>query len=174
MQWVIKISVIVVGLAGTGLTFLDNSVLVFWMVGVDMSYTIMFPQLVCVLFFDLSNSYGAMSGFILGIVLRFMSGEPLVSLEAVIKFPGGRIDDAGNFVQYFPYRTFIMVLSVLTILGVSYVTSLLFSKGVVPLRFDLFKIKEHEKALQRPQEKCYKEGQKVPSVSKQLLETTSC
>lgn len=174
MQWVIRISVIVVGLTGTALTFLDNSVLVFWMVGVDMSYTIMFPQIVCVLFFNPSNGYGAMTGFIYGIMLRFMSGEPLVSLKPVIHFPGGRYDAKGNFVQYFPYRSFIMVTSVLTIMGVSYFTSLLFSKGVVPERFDLFKIKEHAKALVRPNEKCYKEGEKVPSVSKQLLETTNC
>lgn len=174
MQWVIRISVIVVGLAGTALTFLDNSVLVFWMVGVDMSYTIMFPQLVCVLFFKKSNGYGAITGFLLGIMLRFMSGEPLVHLRPVIEFPGGRIDHDGNFVQYFPYRTFIMVMSVLTILFVSHVTSLLFSKGVIPDRFDLFKIKEHAKTLVRPEKKGYKEGQKVSSVSRQLLQTTSC
>ncbi|XP_041914239.1 high affinity choline transporter 1-like [Alosa sapidissima] len=174
MQWVIKISVIVVGLAGTGLTFLDNSVLVFWMVGVDMSYTIMFPQLVCVLFFNRSNGYGAISGFMLGIVLRFMSGEPLVNLKPVIKFPGGRFDDKNNFVQCFPFRTFIMVSSVLTIIILSYVTSYIFSKGLVPDRYDLFKIKERAKALVRPEKKGYKEGEKVPSVSKQLLETTSC
>ncbi|XP_062380346.1 high affinity choline transporter 1-like [Sardina pilchardus] len=177
MQWVIKISVIVVGLAGTGLTFLDNSVLVFWMVGVDMSYTIMFPQLVCVLFFNRANGYGAITGFILGIVLRFMSGEPLVNLKPVIKFPGGRYDDKNQFVQYFPYRTFIMVSSVLTIIIVSCLTGLIFSKGLVPDRYDLFKIKERAKALVRPEEKGYKEGEKVSNVSnvsKQLLETTSC
>ncbi|XP_030643582.1 high affinity choline transporter 1-like [Chanos chanos] len=175
MQWVIRISVVVVGLAGTALTFLDNSVLVFWMVGVDMSYTIMFPQLVCVLFFKLSNGYGATTGFLMGMLLRCLSGEPLIKMQPVIYFPGYRLDEeSGMYVQYFPYRSFIMVSTILTILAVSYLTSLMFSKGVLPEKWDLFKIKEQANAFVHPEEKGYKEGQKVPSVARQLLDTTCC
>uniref|UniRef100_A0A8C5HNP9 High affinity choline transporter 1-like n=1 Tax=Gouania willdenowi TaxID=441366 RepID=A0A8C5HNP9_GOUWI len=144
MQWVIRISVVVVGLAGTGLTFLDSSVLVFWLVGVDMSYTIMFPQLVCILFFKVSNGYGATVGFLMGIVLRLMSGEPLIGLPPIIKFPGCRLDAEGKMTQYFPFRTAIMVISLLSILLFSWLMSVVFKKGVLSEKWDIFKIKRLE------------------------------
>lgn len=140
MQWVIRISVVAVGLAGTGLTFLDSSVLVFWLVGVDMSYTIMFPQLVCILFFKVSNSYGAAVGLIMGIVLRVLSGEPLLGLPPVIRFPGCRLDEEGKMTQYFPFRTAIMLSSMLFILLFSWLTSWIFNKGLLPERWDVFKV----------------------------------
>lgn len=141
MQWVIRISVVAVGLAGTGLTFLDSSVLVFWLVGVDMSYTIMFPQLVCILFFKASNSYGAAVGLMMGIVLRVLSGEPLLGLPPVIQYPGCRPDKEGKMTQYFPFRTAIMVASMLSILLVSWLMSLAFNKGLLPGSWDVFKLK---------------------------------
>uniref|UniRef100_H3CG74 High affinity choline transporter 1-like n=1 Tax=Tetraodon nigroviridis TaxID=99883 RepID=H3CG74_TETNG len=137
MQWVIRISVVAVGLAGTGLTFLDSSVLVFWLVGVDMSYTIMFPQLVCILFFKVSNSYGAAVGLMMGIVLRVLSGEPLLGLPPVLHFPGCRLDEEGKMTQYFPFRTAIMLSSMLSILLFSWLTSLVFNKGLLPQRWDV-------------------------------------
>ncbi|KAJ8337325.1 hypothetical protein SKAU_G00385450 [Synaphobranchus kaupii] len=51
LQWVIKISVTVAGLVGMGLAFLGNNVLAFWVVGTDVMYSMVLPQLVCVLFF---------------------------------------------------------------------------------------------------------------------------
>lgn len=147
MQWVIRISVVAVGLAGTGLTFLDSSVLVFWLVGVDMSYTIMFPQLVCILFSKVSNSYGAAVGLIMGIVLRVLSGEPLLGLAPVIQFPGCRLDKEGKITQYFPFRTTIMVASMLSIWLFSWLTSIIFNKGLLPDRWDVFKIKRSPASL---------------------------
>ncbi|KAK9540298.1 hypothetical protein VZT92_002759 [Zoarces viviparus] len=175
MQWVIRISVVVVGLIGTALTFLDNSVLVFWLVGVDMSYTIMFPQLVCVLFCKVSNGYGATLGYLMGIILRLLSGEPLIGLPPAIQFPGCRMDDEGKLTQYFPFRTTIMVTSLLTILLVSWLTSIIFNKGLLPERWDVFKIKRKEKPTTRAvaNEKT-NSGSEEASVAKQLLETTSC
>ncbi|KAM6941041.1 high affinity choline transporter 1-like isoform 1-T3 [Lycodopsis pacificus] len=175
MQWVIRISVVVVGLIGTALTFLDSSVLVFWLVGVDMSYTIMFPQLVCVLFFKVSNGYGATLGYLMGIILRLLSGEPLIGLPPAIQFPGCRMDDEGKLTQYFPFRTTIMVTSLLSILLVSWLTSIIFNKGLLPERCDVFKIKRKEKPTARAvvDEKT-NSGSEEASAAKQLLETTSC
>ncbi|KAL1023871.1 hypothetical protein UPYG_G00048240 [Umbra pygmaea] len=144
MQWVIRISVVVCGLAGTGLTFLDNSVLVFWLVGVDMSYTIMFPQLVCVLFFKVSNGYGSSVGFIMGLVLRVLSGEPLINLPPVIHFPGFRMDAEGVMTQYFPFRTTIMLCTLGSILLTSYVAALVFNAGLLSENLDVFRIKQSQ------------------------------
>ncbi|CAJ1053282.1 high affinity choline transporter 1-like [Xyrichtys novacula] len=175
MQWVIRISVVVVGLAGTALTFLDSSVLVFWLVGVDMSYTIMFPQLVCILFFKVSNGYGASVGYLMGIIMRVLSGEPLIGLPPAIKFPGCRPDEEGRMTQFFPFRTAIMLISLASILIVSWLASIIFNKGLLPESWDVFKIKRKQKPTESaPVHKRTLNEQEDPSVAKQLLDTTSC
>lgn len=170
MQWVIRISVVGVGLAGTALTFLDSSVLVFWLVGVDMSYTIMFPQLVCTLFFKFSNSYGAIMGFMMGITMRVLSGEPLIGLPPIIRFPGCRLDREGKMTQFFPFRTTIMILSLLSILLFSWLMSLVFDKGLLSERWDVLKIKRRQALKSRTTKREDTDG----STAKQLLDTTSC
>ncbi|XP_071264336.1 high affinity choline transporter 1-like [Salvelinus alpinus] len=178
MQWVIRTSVVVCGLAGTALTFLDNSVLVFWLVGVDMSYTIMFPQLVCVLFFKVSNGYGASVGYLLALVLRILSGEPLINLPPVIHFPGFRMDAEGVMTQYFPFRTTIMLTSLCSILITSCVTSVIFNKGLLSERWDVFQIKRSQakvtaltKLKKEESKKDYAKA-KEAVVNKQLLDTS--
>lgn len=181
MQWVIRISVVVVGLAGTALTFLDSSVLVFWLVGVDMSYTIMFPQLVCVLFFKTSNGYGATVGLLTGIILRVLSGEPLIGLQPAIKFPGCRLDAEGKMTQFFPFRTAIMFISMATIVLFSWLTSIIFKKGLLPERWDTFNIKRGSQpaamsaAEPARAERRLKTGRVMDeAAARQLLSTTSC
>ncbi|XP_037620313.1 high affinity choline transporter 1-like isoform X1 [Sebastes umbrosus] len=171
MQWVIRISVVVVGLAGTALTFLDSSVLVFWLVGVDMSYTIMFPQLVCVLFFKVSNGYGAAVGYLIGIIMRILSGEPLIGLPPAIQFPGCRLDKEGTLTQYFPFRTAIMLISLVSILLFSWLASIIFNKGLLSERWDVFNIKRKQK----PTSRAVADKKTDPSnrEAKQLLDTTT-
>ncbi|CAN9510800.1 unnamed protein product [Ophioblennius macclurei] len=178
MQWVIRISVVAVGVAGTALTFLDSSVLVFWLVGVDMSYTIMFPQLVCILFFKVSNGYGATVGFLMGVVMRIMSGEPLIGLPPAIRFPGCRLDAEGRMTQYFPFRTAIMVMSLLSILLFSWLTAVVFNKGLLSDKYDVFKIRRRQKPS--PSDDAASTAANVVqgdsgdvSPAKQLLDTTS-
>lgn len=175
MQWVIRISVVAVGLAGTSLTFLDSSVLVFWLVGVDMSYTIMFPQLVCILFFKVSNGYGATVGYVMGIVMRILSGEPLIGLPPAIRFPGCRLDAKGRMTQYFPFRTSIMLISLASILLFSRLTSFIFNKGLISEKWDVFKIKRRQKPQATTTDRrtnC--DDKDGAEASKQLLTTTSC
>ncbi|KAJ8337333.1 hypothetical protein SKAU_G00385530 [Synaphobranchus kaupii] len=136
LQWVIKISVTVVGLVGMGLAFLGNNALTFWMLGTDVMYCVMLPQLVCVLFFPVSNIYGAVGGYIAAVVLRLLSGEPLLHLPPAIHFPGCRLID-GVYVQHFPCRSLAMLFSLCAIVLISYVTSLLFEKGLLPKRWDV-------------------------------------
>ncbi|KAM6940058.1 high affinity choline transporter 1-like [Xenentodon cancila] len=174
MQWVIRISVVVVGVAGTALTFLDSSVLVFWIVGVDMSYTIMFPQLVCVLFFKVSNGYGAIVGYITGMLMRVLSGEPLIGLLPAIKFPGCRLDDEGKLTQFFPFRTVIMLMSLLTILLFSWLTSIIFNKGLLSEKWDVFDVKRKHKPAAAAENVKVSPTSEDACASKQLLETTSC
>ncbi|KAJ3583777.1 hypothetical protein NHX12_015599 [Muraenolepis orangiensis] len=101
MQWVIQAVVVVMGVAGTALTSFRKGTLVIWYIGVALTYVFMFPQLICVLFFDVANAYGSAAGFLLSLLLRLLCGWPNLGMPAILHLPGGDYKD-GVFVQRFP------------------------------------------------------------------------
>ncbi|XP_028324750.1 high affinity choline transporter 1-like [Gouania willdenowi] len=108
LQWVIRLSIIIFGLVGTSMTHFEGGILVFWIVGSDLSFTIILPQMLCVLFTRVSNAYGAVAGYVVAVVMRLLCGEPLFGLPAVLTFPG-----------MVPVKTVCMVVGLLSILTVS-------------------------------------------------------
>ncbi|XP_040894295.1 high-affinity choline transporter 1-like isoform X2 [Toxotes jaculatrix] len=144
LHWVIRVSVLLVGLAGTGLAFGDDSVFALWLVNGDLLYCVILPQLICVLHWHYANTYGAISGYVVGLLLRGLSGEPLLGIPPVILYPGWREED-GVITQYFPYRTLAMLSSVISITTVSWLVELGFCHQLIPQSWDFLGVFEEKK-----------------------------
>ncbi|CAJ1087406.1 high-affinity choline transporter 1-like [Xyrichtys novacula] len=140
LQWVIRSSIVLVGIVGTSLTYLDSSILAFWILSSDLTYTIMLPQLICILFIRVSNPYGAVIGYIIAFVLRVLCGEPLFNLPPILHFPGCTLED-GVYIQRSPFKTICMLVSLVSIVGFSFLASILFEKEILSERWDVFKVK---------------------------------
>lgn len=140
MQWVIRISVVVVGVLGTAVTFYTNSTLLLWILGADISYTLIFPHLVTVLFFKVTNGYGAFLGYVTGLLVRILLGENTIGLPVVLQLPGCTLQD-GIYVQKAPVRTFSMLSTFVSILFFSWLSSLMFNGGLLPEKWDTFRVK---------------------------------
>lgn len=134
---------LLVGLAGTGLAFGDESVFSLWLLSGDLLYCIIFPQLICVLHISCSNSYGAISGYGVGLLLRVMSGEQVLGIPPLLLYPGWKEED-GVITQYFPYRTLAMLCSVICIVVVSKLVELVFCRQLIPQSWDLLGVFEEK------------------------------
>ncbi|KAK5602173.1 hypothetical protein CRENBAI_015892 [Crenichthys baileyi] len=126
LQWIICISVLLGGLAGTGLAFGDDSVAALWILSGDL-YCIIFSQLVCVLHFQGANTYGAICGVVVGLLLRGLSGEPVLGIPPLLLYPGCR-EENDQIRQCFPYRTVAVLSSLISIIAVSWLLDLIFHR----------------------------------------------
>ena len=147
----IRVSVLITGVAGTGLAFGNDSVLAFWVVSGDLIYCIIFPQLVCVLHIPFANTYGAVIGYVLSFLLRGLSGEPGLGIPPVILFPGWR-EENGVIRQYFPFRTLTMLSSIITITTVSRLVNLIFCRQLIPRSWDFLRAFEEKKHTEEEEE----------------------
>ncbi|XP_018519915.1 high affinity choline transporter 1 [Lates calcarifer] len=144
LQWVIRVSLLLVGLAGTGLAFGGDSVFAFWLVSGDLLYCLIFPQLVCVLHLRCANTYGAISGYVAGLLLRLVSGEPSLGIPPLLLYPGWK-EENGVITQYFPHRTVSMLSSAICVITVSWLVDLGFCHQLIPHSWDLLGVFEERK-----------------------------
>lgn len=107
----------IIGVTATVLALKIKSVYQLWFFCSDFVYCILFPQLVCALFFKRANWYGSLAGLIVSFSLRVGGGEPLLNIPITLPYP--MIKDG---VVLFPYKTLAMLMGMLTIMVVSSLT----------------------------------------------------
>uniref|UniRef100_A0A8C5R1V2 High affinity choline transporter 1 n=1 Tax=Leptobrachium leishanense TaxID=445787 RepID=A0A8C5R1V2_9ANUR len=133
---VMRLSMVLLGSAGMGLAFLSSSIYDLWFLSGELVYALLFPQLCCALFISGTNTYGSAAGFFVGFVLRLLGGEPSLKIPPVLRYPGCTLVD-GIYVQLFPFKTFTMLVSLSTIVLVSYLSQVLFMKKMLPIQWDV-------------------------------------
>ncbi|CAK8686524.1 unnamed protein product [Clavelina lepadiformis] len=126
LTWVMRITLFFVGALSTTFALAVGSVYKLWYLASDIVYVVIFPQLVCVLYFDV-NTYGSFLAYLLAIILRLGGGEPVFNLEPFIHYPGG---------TNFPFKTFSMLMSLVTLIAVSYAVKFLFVNGILAKKYD--------------------------------------
>lgn len=133
LLWCMRITMIVVGIAATILGLTIKSVYALWFLCSDFVFVILFPQLFCVIYFSKCNTYGSLLGYIIGLFFRVAGGDATLKIPVLIKYPF--YDNE----QLFPFRTFAMSASFITILVVSYSLDYLFKSGRIKPEWDIFR-----------------------------------
>lgn len=82
------------------------------------------------------NTYGSLAAYLVAFFVRLSGGEPLLGLPAAIQYPGY---DVENLRQLFPFRTMAMLLSLITLIGVSWWTKWVFETGRLAPGYDYFR-----------------------------------
>lgn len=160
---------VIAGLTGTSFTIFKTSTVLLWFFAAEVAYVILFPQLVCVLFFKRSNGYGAIMGMLVGFMIRLLCGMASLGLPAVIRFPGCTSED-GEFVQNAPVKTISMLSAVTATMLFSSLTSVLFNKDLLPEAFDVFRVKETQ--LKENENACLNDANQT-EASQQVI-SSSC
>lgn len=140
LLWIQRLAILVLGVVATVIALYIPNIYNLFILAADIVFVIVLPQLTCALFVQFSNAYGAVCGFIVGVVLRVGAGEYFIHLDHFIKYPFFH-DELG---QIFPYRTFAMLMSFVCIILISVVTNFLLQKGILPRECDILNVCERQ------------------------------
>lgn len=113
--WVQTVSIFCVGTLATLVSLFVPIVYGLFVLAADIVFVIVLPQLFCAVFFKKTNVYGAIPGFLVGTLLRIGAGEVLLDWQPFIEYPMYSKDDG----QQFPFRSFAMAISLITIVTLS-------------------------------------------------------
>ena len=89
----------------------------------DFTYVILFPQLLLVLYWAQSNTYGAISSFLVSLILRLLVGDKYLGLPALLSFGSVSVpcptEEAPELLceGELPYRTFVMLIGLVRIIS---------------------------------------------------------
>nr|XP_054758847.1 high-affinity choline transporter 1-like [Lytechinus pictus] len=135
MMWALRVAVVIVATIATVMALTVESIYILFVLCSDFVYALLFPQFVCVIHVKKSNTYGSAVAFVLGLFLRLSGGEPSLGLPPLIQYPYYD-KDLG---QLFPFRTLAAIVAFVSLVICSYATDIIFTKGYLPKRFDVFK-----------------------------------
>jgi high affinity choline transporter 7 len=119
IQFIMRLMIVVIGCLGAIMAIMVNSVYTLWYLSADLVFVILFPQLVMGLFYRRATASGALWGAFVGLTLRLGGGEPALHIPSWLPYPW-QDPELGIL---FPFRTFAMLSSLLTIWLVSLITS---------------------------------------------------
>ncbi|KAK8762082.1 hypothetical protein V5799_026651 [Amblyomma americanum] len=139
VAFTLRMMVFLIGAWATYLALSVQSVFEMWSLCSDAVYVLLFPQLLCVLYFNQTNAYGSLMGFIVGCCLRWLFGVPALGLPVMVRLP--LYDE--ELGQGFPVRLVSMGFGVVIILLGSYAAEKTFEKGWLPQRQDVFRCFQH-------------------------------
>jgi high affinity choline transporter 7 len=94
MKYVIRGSIILLGVGAAVMALTVKSVLTLWVFSSDLIFVLLFPQLVMALYDPKANRIGSVVAFAVSLVLRLGRGEEIFGLPAFLPYP-----------DWFPTRT---------------------------------------------------------------------
>ncbi|CAI9736231.1 high-affinity choline transporter 1-like [Octopus vulgaris] len=133
---VLRIAVILIGTLSTLVAIYISTVYGLFILASDFVFVIIFPQLICVMMSKQSNTYGALVGFILSLILRLGGGSSdYLDIPPFIHFPFYSKEKG----QLFAFRTFSMLVSLFAIISVSWTFKWVFQKNLLSKKWDVLK-----------------------------------
>lgn len=131
---VLRVTIIIIGILSTVVATCLSTVYGLFILASDLIFVIIFPQLVCVMMIPSTNTYGALTGYLLGLVLRLGGGgDQYLPMPAFIHYPF--YSQAKG--QLFIFRTFSMLMSIITICFVSLIAHYIFRWKLLSLKWDV-------------------------------------
>ncbi len=127
------VAMLISATASCALAIYVTSIYTMFFLAADIVFIVMFPQLTCAIFIKSTNGYGSLVGLIVGLVLRFGGGDEALNIPAFIDYPF--VDE--EYGLLFPFKMVAMASSLVSIVTVSYLTSCLFSKRILPEQIDI-------------------------------------
>ncbi len=100
---VIRRCIWIIGTAATLLALNVQSIYALWFLCSDFVYCLLFPALVCALFYKYANAPGALAGFVVAFILRFGGGDTTLGIPVLLPYPM-----VENGEVLFPFRTLSM------------------------------------------------------------------
>ncbi|KAK3096853.1 hypothetical protein FSP39_003971 [Pinctada imbricata] len=122
--WIQRAAIFIIGAVATSISLTVPIIYGLFVLAADVVFVIILPQLFCVVYMPWTNSCGSVAGFIVGVLLRVGAGEPFLNFEPFMKYPFYNEKDG----QIFPFRTFALLCSMVTIILISLIANLVKSR----------------------------------------------
>ncbi|XP_071106962.1 high affinity choline transporter 1-like [Haliotis cracherodii] len=132
--WVMRFTQFAMACCACAMAITVKSIYYLFYLCSDPVFVILFPQLTCAVYLRDTNAYGSLLGFLIGLIFRLLGGEPGLGLPPTIIYPWYD-EEAG---QRFPFRALSMLISLVTVIGGSYLFHVLFKNGFIPIEYDIF------------------------------------